>query len=90
MDDSVLIRLFTPFHNKVKIKGIAENKNKSVARIINESPIQNEIFNPSFTKITARRGKIHRKLFKGDNYISVGLLKRLNKSGLILSPRRQA
>jgi hypothetical protein len=86
MQPSVFINLVSPFHPKVILKEV--NRSVSVARLIRESPIPNAIFSPSFTKITAKRGKIHRKLFQNDVNISSILIEQFNKpSPVILAPK---
>ena len=77
LEGDVLITMTRPFHTKV----ILNEPNKSVARLIQESPIPNAIFTPSFTKITAKRSKVHRMLFDRNTHISFHLLGTLNEAG---------
>jgi hypothetical protein len=74
MDHEVLIRLVGPLHSKV----ILVEKKMSVATLIHESPIPDAVFSPSFTKITAERSKIYRKLFDRNTRVSSTLLNQLN------------
>ena len=78
MQPSALIRMVSPLHARVILKD-ENNENKSVSHLIHESPIPDAIFLPSFTKITAKRRRVHRNLFDKDAHISSGLLERLNK-----------
>ena len=74
LDHEALIRLAGPLHSKA----ILVEKKMSVANLIHESPITDAVFSPSFTKITAERSKVHRKLFDRNTRLSSTFLKHLN------------
>jgi hypothetical protein len=78
LENDVLITITRPLHTKVIVE---KNNNKSVARLLRESPIPKAIFTASFTKITAKRSKVHRRLFDRNGHISFGLLAGLNQVG---------
>src|SRR5215217_53991 len=81
MEASVFIRVVSPLHSKVVYKQEIEEENKSVKHLISKSPIPDAILSPSFTKISAKRSKIHRRLFDRNSHISSNILERLNDTG---------
>ena len=77
MEGDDLVTMARPIHNKVMV----QQRNQSVAHLLRESRIPKAIFTASFTKITAKRSKVHRRLFDRNAHISFGLLAALNKTG---------
>ncbi len=80
LERNVLITMVRKFHSRVfVIKD--DNKPVSVKSLLDDSPIPDAIFSPTFTKLSARYSHIQRNKFGLEHSISFDILDCLNKKG---------
>jgi len=80
LDQDEFISITSPLHNKLLVQETSSGKNKTLGKIFLESPIPRAFLEPSFKKITRRRGKTHRKVFNNDINIHQSILEKYNKN----------
>ena len=76
LNQDELISIVSPLFNKL----LVQENNKTLAKMFRESPIPRAFLEPSFKRITRRRGKTHRKVFNKDMNIHHSILGKYNKN----------